>query len=306
MNQPKKRALKNQPVKDEKEQITIAKIGVISAVAVAIIGLIGTIAAAYFSSQAAQAPVLIPIQATQTAEARNVPSMVKASQVPTETADVPAEDAWMGIFELRAWKGSCFEPAIIPSSIDMHGEPSLAFKQILQAMDNGDIEEWLSAPEKGNIITIYRSVVSKPGNLEWIQLGNKVDVTVLTRKDSPEHVDVVGECAGDGEYRDFPSIPLEARYDKYESNTTFSKVDFFTLQPGEFENLLLSFECSTPGTYTVEVTIPYMYMGRNGRISFIPKDFVCPQSYSVWTTLEKIPRQLSNYTWNGSGYEEAP
>lgn len=60
----------------ESTEIRVARIGLISAIAVAVCGLLGTLAtvlgaaiSGYFSSQAARDPILIPIQATQTAEA---------------------------------------------------------------------------------------------------------------------------------------------------------------------------------------------------------------------------------------------
>jgi hypothetical protein len=60
----------------ESTEVRVARIGLISAIAVAICGLLGTLItvlgtaiSGYFSSQAVRDPVLIPIQATQTAEA---------------------------------------------------------------------------------------------------------------------------------------------------------------------------------------------------------------------------------------------
>jgi len=61
-------------------EISIAKIGLISAIVVALLGTLGTVISAYFSSRAAQAPIVIPLQATQTQEARLL------AQLPTETS----------------------------------------------------------------------------------------------------------------------------------------------------------------------------------------------------------------------------
>ena len=61
-------------------EISIAKIGLISAIVVALLGTLGTVMSAYFSSRAAQAPIVIPLQATQTQEAR------LAAQAPVETS----------------------------------------------------------------------------------------------------------------------------------------------------------------------------------------------------------------------------
>jgi hypothetical protein len=64
-----------------KTEISIAKIGLISALIVAACGLVGTLVtvfggaiAAYYANQAAQAPIVIPLSATQTAEAKGGPS----------------------------------------------------------------------------------------------------------------------------------------------------------------------------------------------------------------------------------------
>lgn len=75
MKQRKKTMAEAEPDSGKKE-ISVAKIGLVGTIVVTIIGLVGTALTAYFSSQAAQAPVLIAIQATQTAEARIVAQTV--------------------------------------------------------------------------------------------------------------------------------------------------------------------------------------------------------------------------------------
>lgn len=85
----------NDPPKSQanngKTEISVAKIGLISAITVAAISVIGTVLNAYFSSQAAQAPIIIPIQATQTAEAKatlTAGTSTLATQVPaTQTVN---------------------------------------------------------------------------------------------------------------------------------------------------------------------------------------------------------------------------
>lgn len=75
---------RKKPVKDSgSTEISIAKIGLISAIVVAAIGMLGTVISAYFSSRAAQAPIVIPLQATQTQEARLAAQLPAASPVLT-------------------------------------------------------------------------------------------------------------------------------------------------------------------------------------------------------------------------------
>jgi translation elongation factor EF-Tu-like GTPase len=73
-------------VDNSKAEISVAKIGLISTIAVAIIGMIGTALSAYFSTEAAKAPLLISIQATQTAESRSTQLGVVQTLGPTKAA----------------------------------------------------------------------------------------------------------------------------------------------------------------------------------------------------------------------------
>lgn len=86
---PQKKSTSEKQASSDKKEISVAKIGLISAITVAIIGLVGSAINAYFSNRSAQAPFLIPIQATQTAEARvilptAVFSPVSESMLPTD------------------------------------------------------------------------------------------------------------------------------------------------------------------------------------------------------------------------------
>ena len=82
-------------------EISVAQIGLVGTLVVALISLIGVVVNAYFSNQAAQAPLLIAIHATQTAEARllpiQVPSVTSIAQIPDNTptplADTPTAPA---------------------------------------------------------------------------------------------------------------------------------------------------------------------------------------------------------------------
>ena len=67
-------------------EISVAKIGLIGTLVVALISLFGVVVNAYYSNQAAQAPLLIAIHATQTAEARITPTLVPTL---TSTAQIP-------------------------------------------------------------------------------------------------------------------------------------------------------------------------------------------------------------------------
>jgi hypothetical protein len=72
------------PKKENLTEIKVAKIGLISSLVVGLLGLISAIISGNYNSKAAQAPIVIPIQATQTAEAKL--NSFKASPIYTEAS----------------------------------------------------------------------------------------------------------------------------------------------------------------------------------------------------------------------------
>lgn len=331
MKQPRKLSPKTQ-AKNGDTQVNIAKIGLISAIAVAVVGMIGTALSAYLSTQSVKAPILIPIQATQSAEAsvalqavpakstllvpiqaspttdsQPTPTSPQVSSTSTSTAPSTstAEDRTT-IFRIYTSRTTCIDPAVIPRNIDVEGDRVNALKQINQA---NDIDMWLHAPTESNLIYLSWSIVSLPENKEWIQLSNTIQTTIRARDKILEHINVLGECAGAGEYRVFSAIPLESRFDQYELTTSYQEADFFTLQPGEFEKFILRFQCTTPGVYSIHVNIPYTYLGKSGTIDLSPPDLVCPQSHTTWSVL--VPPEmgivrLDTYVWDGTDYVISP
>jgi len=58
------------PKKENTTEIKVAKIGLIGSLVVGLLGLVSAIISGNYNSKAAQAPIIIPMQATQTAEAK--------------------------------------------------------------------------------------------------------------------------------------------------------------------------------------------------------------------------------------------
>jgi hypothetical protein len=85
MKQPRKEPIKPES-DDSKAQTSVAKIGLISAITVAVVGMIGVVLNAYISSRATQAPILIPIQYTQTAESKLTLESILLTETATTTS----------------------------------------------------------------------------------------------------------------------------------------------------------------------------------------------------------------------------
>ncbi len=316
-----------------KTEINLAKIGLISAIAVAVIGLLSTAVSAYFTSQTAQAPIIIPIQATQTAEAKSINSLVPIS--PTGTTNIPASTTessmtatlpdqnptvmptnmptvlptesnqdWTSIFQIYTL-GTCAQPVVLPSSIDFEEDPETVALQINAAASSNEVEKWQIGPGGRRIITLARNIVSKIENKEWIQLSNTARVIIRGKDTAPNHVNVLMTCAGGGSNRLFPPIELYPQFNQYEVSTTYQEADYFSLQPGEFESLHFVFYCTKPGIYSVELLIDYLYLDQTGKVTIYPPDLVCPDSYSLWESWQ-IPYKLGDYVWDGNEYIESP
>jgi hypothetical protein len=165
----------------------------------------------------------------------------------------------------------------------------------------------LLAPN-GFIAVQISSLVS---DTRWIKIANELTVDVTTQKDMPEHVNTInyGQCGGTGEIRRFPSMNFSTDFDTYTIRPTYPDADFFTLQPGEFEEFVIPFECKSIGIYYFTINVSYEISNISG-VSDSDKTvgFMCPQTYTAWGFDPFVHQFLSSitYQWNGNGYEEIP
>lgn len=153
-------------------QISLAKIGLISAIAVAVVGMIGTVISSYFSSQAALAPIVIPIQATETAQARSVaqgaPTQTTAATLATLTLPNPAPSA-TPVPPSIAPSATAEQPAAVPTATAQQAanaaSPTLApglsgaeYERLLKVVN---IE--LSSTGTAGDLAAMRSYLADPG-----------------------------------------------------------------------------------------------------------------------------------------------
>jgi hypothetical protein len=290
---------------------------------VAIIGLIGTLLTALLASpvlitliQKNNSPVnvstetltpLLPITATNTA-------VYTASLLPTLTStstSTPVGLDWKSIMSMRLDSSSSCPPRLLPPTINPADDITIAAQQFTQDFNNHNDVSWLLAPTgswSGNIGLHISSIVANTG---WIKIGNKLTIDVTTQKDLPERVNVIdyGLCGGAGEVRNFPAINFSNNFDTYEVKPIYTKADFFTLQPGEFEEFSIPFECKSVGIYYFKVNVSYEYSNFSGVTdSDETVGFICPQTFTSWRFDVFGHQFLSSetYQWNGNGYEKKP
>lgn len=282
-----------------------SKFKVDSKILLAIIGTTGTICAALitavFGYLSIKTQVEVPIKTTQTSEA------LKQNATPDPTQ--PTGLDWHSIATIKHLPICDFR--VLPKNIDL--SDSKVGKQLATLYNNGETLSWAEVPEvmdpeSGNTVNTIFDIASI-ADKNWIELSKTVSVSVEVEENIPDAVDVLVPmgCGGGGEVRLFPSVSLENSFSQFTVKTDFAGVDFFTLEPGEFERFSIPFECKIPGFYRLTLTIPFRYEGNNG-IMETSTMVMCPKSTTLW--LLDVPSGTmvgtENYTWDNSNYSKVP
>jgi hypothetical protein len=238
-----------------------------------------------FESEASQEQRGATPTTTPTVEPTPAPTVVSSSPL----KPIPLQD-------------TCWMPLVFPNDIapDKDVEEALAF---LDNIEPEAMVTWRRAPwALDGSLQVDLSLRALPGNQEWTHVENEAKVTVQTFN-APEHVNVLKDCAGAAEFRYFTEVPLDREYDQYSAQTSVPNIDFFTLEPGEFEIFSFAFKCKAPGRYAVDLDILYSYAGQADKVRFTPADFICPHSYTVWSHLARLnPDYANTFIWNGVEY----
>jgi len=283
-------------------QISIATIGLIGVIVAAVIGLCGTIIAAYFGYLGIRAQIEEPIHATQTAQANlSSLSLTPASQSttpsqsssPTSTNSSPTSTEWQQFLSVDPVIG-CVEIRLLPIVVNPSEDPA---KQIANTNPTDTIVPINSFGALYSLANI--------GNYDWMRLDKSLDISVSAKSDVPNHVDVIERetgCGGTDTIRDFPSIILHSDLDSFTQKLSFPGIDYFTLQPGEFELFRVNFQCNTTGYFTVSPTIDYSYQKKTGTIEFPKFDVLCPQSFTVYHVAGENLLGVENYNWKDGTY----
>ncbi len=304
-----------QPKKNEKS--STKKID--PTIAVAIIGLCGTLLAAILAS-----PVLIAwIQKSNSPIIPPAETLAFQPPIPTETiidtttpppsptlTSIPLGQDWKSFLKLNL-QSPC-APRLLPPNINPNEDISVAEQQLSQAKANNEFLDWLVAPillEEGvGFATLQvSSIVTET---EWVKISNELLINVTTQE-MLDHVNVFddSQCGGVGEIRRFPLFNLSNDFNVYELKSTYAEADFFTLEPGEFEEFYIPYKCTAVGIYQFKINASYEYSGiSNVTDSDQTIGIICPQTFTFWDFNPFTYKFLSSttYQWNGSRYEKKP
>lgn len=313
----------------------------ISVVIVAVLSFVATVSAALINYFSTRYPIDQTLKATQKAEQSVARIVVMQTSVipeatlaplPTETATIPPTPSWTATseptpspspttfettidwhsrFDILATWYPC-EYRVIPEYIDVAADKEKAAAQVEEAVTAGEFHKWDLGPhDKSFILTLEITNISQ--EVEWIRLSKTASISVQSISEVPAHINMTNlwGCGGGGMFREFSIGSLSSLYKSYDFEVTYPDVDYFTLQQGEFESFIFTFECDEPGIYQLEIEIPFSQKGVEGSIVYADRQrLVCPQEFSGYGYLSSYDTanavaDLSfegTFTWDGINY----
>lgn len=276
-------------------------------IVVAFLGCFGTVAAALISGVflyvTTQAQIDRPIAFTQTAE-----------YIPPQSSN---SFDWGNILTIDP-QTPC--PAVyVPNSMYQGEDKTSWVKDNLFSYYTND--ELMYAPllayDLSGSLKLYLFITNVETDGEWIVLSKDLDVSVRhvdTEPDMAEIVYLTG-CGGEGFYRDFSVVPLNADYPEYLTSAESNDADYYTLEPGESEMFVLNFQCEATGVYSVKVELPVKYQGEDKTVVYTSfPGILCPDhlNFNYGNPgapigdygYEVVLYNTEQYEWNGTGYTE--
>lgn len=252
-------------------------------------------------------PTVLP---TSTTFMTVTPSMTMP--LPTSTIDSLIVDRSSFLHVLPIW--SQCKTKVLPQGVELDREDSeKALTQLQAAMDT-NFSGWNLGPDVAEHrvfdadFTLRLDLTSVVSATSWIRIDNPTSVSVFVEQ-APEQSQLVqvAECGGAGNIRTFPVIDLvntDSGLSDFSLKTRFPEYDYLSLQPGEFEILLYSFNCSSPGVYLLKLDVPYKYVDQAGSITVVsPPRLICPKSFSLWESNGySYVSYVGEFTWNGNSY----
>lgn len=269
-----------------------------------IIGVIGTIVTAYFAFLGVKIQIETQKQSSQVTTQSPPPSVTQSMKQATFTPTTSNENILRIDLEPGLPIGDqCALPFVLPENIDPSKDVVASRTLYNKAAREGEIKLWDRSPLHAHGGLLLLQVTNTGSNQEWVRLSNTIIASIVTKK-VPDKVNIISECAGGGYKREFPPIALDPTYQEYKETTSYPNVDYFTLEPGEFETFMLEFTCKAPGLYQTSIFIDYSIGSETGTISKQLPNLVCPKIAANWDTIgrdDKFSRK-GIFEWKDTQY----
>ncbi len=277
-----------------------------TAIIIATIGCLGTFITALFGYLAVKSQIEIPIKATQTAEMlmpKTTPTLPPTLIVdPTSTPTVD----WNTILRASSSFTQCGNK-VVPEFISLNPKDM----QLSLANYSREFSKQYGLDWNNAIATYQFFTLESSAPLNWVKIENHFFMNVLVESYIPDNLNIVwvSGCGG-GFDRDFPEVELnnQNNLSQYRIKLEYPDVDFFTLQPGEFESFRIPLECKAPGIYSITLETNTEYIGQPLVYTIVPPTKIyCPYKYSGWSS--GFPQDLKyegEFEWDGDKYQLVP
>jgi hypothetical protein len=296
-------------MKNTKKRKPVFKVS--TAIIVAIIGCLGTFVTAIFGYLAMKSQVEIPIKATQTSEAlkeyltKNAPTETDIPLAAVVFTETPSVD-WNSIIKVSSSLSSPCGIKVAPDSVAL--DPSnmqLSLKNFNDSFSVNFGSNWDNAIETGLIFEL-----ESYSQLNWVKIENRFSINVFVDSQVPDNLNIISiSGCGGGFNRDLGRVALTNQNNlrEYSISLNSPDVDFFTLQPGEFEDFFVYLECKAPGVYSFTITINLEYTNQAGKITIAPSTkMLCPYRFNKFTSHGGDLLYEGKVEWNGNEYKATP
>lgn len=299
-----------------------------SAIIVAVIGLIGVLVPAFLSYQQSRAQLMIPLQATQTAEtvirtalptANIIQATVQSTILitPTTSLGLPSTPTPVSMNRtitpgISGGLVNCPAYLVLPNYIFPDQDIVDASDKLRKAKITGDIvHQWqnVSTPSGKTYLRyrIDRSIITTAIS------GSRNTISRIQEVPDQLNIIEINYCNNHGLTQRFPSIELSSSETAQSQTINRSdSLDNNTSSSGKNDVLEFSLECRVPGIYTVTLS-------GNTVDSLLPLSteiIVCPKKQTIWdataiiyNTSGRNDDQLilkNKYEWDGDKYVIIP
>ena len=274
-------------------QPTSIKAIIIGALIAGIFGCITAILSGFFALGAAAVPSLMESPTTTPTVPRTQPILNSPSATPGVTV-TPSPIAIPLRLEITnpiigIDISPCVFAFIIPDDINPFANPTLAIQEFDSRVRLNPFSiKLLNA-------TLIDMTITSTSQAEWIRLSNKVLAKIIHYEPLPDSVNIYSPpCGGGEEFRDFVFRINNSPGIEFASSKP--DIDYYSLQPGEFEVFNILLKATAPGLYEVKLGIEYAYCGINSQI-WTTETFILltPEEYQGWSPSFDLPQfVLSN------------
>lgn len=199
----------------------------------------------------------------------------------------------------------CFsQPYLIPPELPL--EKSTIFDYMPAFNSNEPLA--FQIPEDWKVIGYPEDIIGigsiSPADSTTLRVGNVASIIIDKYEPLADHINLAsfvfdkfflpgGGCGGGGKSNDFPFIYFDGLNTIMVRQQDF---DYFTLQPGEFEEFVFSYGCKKSGIYHFHIEMNVSILGTEERVPVgEPLTYYCPESYSEFYFMYRSPAKKESY-----------